>query len=48
MFFFHSMFDSLNDYPLSFSTDLLCALEGNERHLEIMGGLLEGGLVLGL
>lgn len=45
MLFFHCMLDTVDNRPLSFRADLLGALEGNKGHLEIMGCLLQGGLV---
>lgn len=45
MLFFHSMLDTVNNRSLPFCTDLLSALEGNKRHLEIMGCLLKGSPV---
>ena len=48
MFLLDRMLDSLHYCSLTFGADLLGPLESNQRHLEVMGCLLQGRLVLGL
>ena len=48
MFVFHGHLDAFDDGALSFGADLLGALECGQRHLEVMGGLLERGALVGL
>ena len=45
---FNRMLHTLDNGALPLRADLLCALESDEGELEVMGSLLQGGLVLGL